>query len=264
MKLGGFGLIEHYLAMKDAGYDYAELDMPEIEALSADDYAKFKELTAQTGLPLLTGARLLPIVTPTFFVDGFKPADLAPYLKRSCHRTSALGIRKIILGNGKARSLPQPDSIKKEPMFLEFLKMAAEIAGENGQELILEPLGPKYSNYINTIPEAVGIIDKLNMPNLFTMADLRHMVWSEENLGDLSSYVSYIHHVHVDYPLSYPERGYPDPADGYDYSSFIKELINSGYQDTLTIEADIPADWTVAHDNAMTVLKELFKNDAAI
>ena len=33
MKLGGFGRIGDYTKIKAAGYDYAELDMPEIEAL---------------------------------------------------------------------------------------------------------------------------------------------------------------------------------------------------------------------------------------
>ena len=82
MKLGGFGLIEHYESISAAGYDYAELDMPEIEALSNDAFAQFKDKTASVGLPVLTGTRILPITTPTFFIDGFKPSELAPYLNR--------------------------------------------------------------------------------------------------------------------------------------------------------------------------------------
>ncbi len=258
MKLGAFGLTSHYKAMSEAGYDYAELDMPEIEALSEDAFAKFKDEAAAAGLPILTGARILPITEPTFFVDGFNPQDFVPYLKHSCSRCAELGIKKVILGNGKARSLISAESTKKEPVFLEFLRIMTEIAGENGQEMIFEPLGPKYSNYINTVGQAVELTERLNLPNLFVMADLRHMVWSEEDLGDLSAYVSHIHHVHVDYPLSYPERGYPRPEDDYDYGKFVDELIKSGYDDTLTVEADIPSDWNKAHQGAMDVLNKLF------
>ena len=136
--------------------------------------------------------------------------------------------------------------------------MLAEIAGKNGQDLILEPLGPKYSNYINTIPEAVRVIEQVNMPNLFTMADLRHMVWSKEDFNDLTTYVQYIHHIHVDYPCSFPARGYPNASDQYDYGAFIKAIIASGYQDTITVEVDIPADWNAAHNGVMQVLGELF------
>ena len=259
MKLGGFGLIEHYESISAAGYDYAELDMPEIEALSNDAFVQFKDKTASVGLPVLIGARILPIAVPTFFIDGFKPSKLAPYLKHSSKRAAELGIKKVILGNGKARMLPNLASIKNEAAFLELLRMMSEISGENDQEMILEPLGPQYSNYINTLEEAVEIISRVNMKNLYIMADLRHMLWSKESLDDLSSFVNYVHHVHVDYPLSFPERGYPCAADDYDYSKFVNELIKSGYNDTLTIEADFPKDWKIARQGAIEVLQKLFK-----
>ncbi len=258
MLLGAFGKIEHYEAMAKARYDYAELDMPELEALSKEDFAEFCELVEKTKLPCLTGARILPIVEPTFFLDNFNPDALTAYLQRSCQRAKQLGISKVILGNGKARSLPTPESKKNEDKFFALLKVMAEIAGENNQELILEPLGPKYSNYINTISQAVEIIDRLGIKNLYTMADLRHMVWSSENLSSLTDNIEYVHHIHIDYPLSFPSRGYPNPADDYDYNPFIQEILKSGYTGTLTIEADIPENWNDAHDNSMKILKALF------
>lgn len=259
MKLGGFGLIADYESIGEAGYDYAELDMPEIEALNENEFGQLKDTVAATGFPVLAGARILPITIPTFFVDGFRPNELAPYLKKSCKRSAGLGIRKVILGNGKARSLQSPDDIKKEAIFFDLLHIMAEIAGENGQELIIEPLGPKYSNYINTLPEAVRVIEHVNMSNLFTMADLRHMVWSEEPFRDLVNYSRYVHHIHVDYPTSYPERKYPAASDGYAYIGFLQMLKESQYDSTLTIEADVPKDWKKAHKNAMEVLGELFR-----
>ena len=36
MKLGGFGRIADYDAIRAAGFDYAELDLPELEELSDD------------------------------------------------------------------------------------------------------------------------------------------------------------------------------------------------------------------------------------
>ena len=137
--------------------------------------------------------------------------------------------------------------------FLPFLRMACDIAGENGQELLMEPLGPKYSNYINTLPEAARVIDAADMPNLFSMADLRHMVWAEEPFEDISRYRAIVHHVHVDYPLSYPERRYPNVRDGYDYAPFFSQL--TGYDGTLTIEADFPTDWISAGKDGRELLQ---------
>lgn len=254
MKIGGFGRIQDYRPISGAGYDYAELDMPEIEALNEAAFSGLQEEIAQRGFPVRTGARLLPIVEPTFMVEGFRPASLAPYLKKSCARCAALGIGKVILGNGKARTLQSPEDIRHEPVFVDFLRMTAEIAGENGQELILEPLGPKYSNYLNTLPEAVRVIELAGSPNLFAMVDLRHMVWSEEPLEDIAAYRDYVHHAHVDFPTSFPERGYPCGGDGYDYSAFLAALAQAGYDDTLTIEADIPRNWNEAYRGAQQAL----------
>ncbi len=257
MKLGGFGFLKDYEKIGAAGYDFAELDVPEIEALEEKEFERLCE-TVRTGkAPVLIGARLFPIAEPLFFTRDFVPTRLAPYLERACKRTKALGIQKVVLGNGKARSLLTVEDRKKEEVFLQLLRMTAEIAGASGQELILEPLGPKYSNYINTIPEAVSMIERTGMENIFTMADLRHMYWAEEPFSDLLDNVFYIHHIHIDYPLSYPERKYPDKKDDYDYSAFCNALKKSGYHDTLTVEADIPTDWVAAGQKAREVLESL-------
>jgi len=76
MKLGGFGFIADYEKISAAGYDYAELDMPEIEALSEEEFKRFREHVERLGFPVISGARILPVSTPLFFTDGFKPTDI--------------------------------------------------------------------------------------------------------------------------------------------------------------------------------------------
>lgn len=251
MILGGFGGIRDYLEISGAGFDFAELDMPEIAALSKKDFEDFEKKVREIGLEVLTGARLFPITDPLFFADDFSPEELIPYLEKVCERTARLGISKIILGNGKARSIRSPKDLEKELKFIQFVRMIADIAQSFGQELIIEPLGPKYSNYLNTIPEVVEFIGKVERRNVFTMADLRHMYWNKEPFENVVKYVTYIHHIHMDYPVSFPERKYPTPEDGYDYRYFLDILKKSGYNDTLTIEADIPLNWNTAFKKAM-------------
>ena len=60
MKLGGFGTIKDYEAISAAGYDYAELDIPELESLTEKDFARFKEKVTETGTPVLIGGRIFP------------------------------------------------------------------------------------------------------------------------------------------------------------------------------------------------------------
>lgn len=257
MKLGGFGRITDYDHIRLAGFDYAELDVPELEAMPEAQFHAFCHKVHETGFPVLTGARALPIATPWFFTDNFCPMDYKAYLEHACERAKFLGMDRIIIGNGKARLLIDHASIEKESRFIDFMRMFAEIAGNYGVEVILEPLGPMYSNYINTLPEAVRIIREAGMPNLFTMADLRHLVWSKEPLNDMAAYRDYIHHIHMDYPTSYPARSFPNMDDDFDYTEFINVIKESGYQGTLTIEADIPDDWRRAYMDAAAVLKDL-------
>lgn len=256
MKFGGFGNIKDYQEIKAAGYDYAELDMPEIEELSEEDFNSFCEVVKQNNFPVLLGARILPVAEPLFFTEGFKPESLKSYLEKSCKRSSMLGIKKIILGNGKARSFLTEADREKQYIFFDVVKMMAQIASDNGQELILEPLGPKYSNYINTISEAVEIIERLGISNIFTMADLRHMHWSKENFENLTTYKKYVHHIHIDYPVDFPERKYPNVDDGYNYKNFFDAVKKSGYNGSVTVEAEIPNDWKKAHEKLMQVTKK--------
>ena len=252
MKLGGFGFIRDYDEIRNAGFDFAELDMPEIEALPEGDFQVFLSHVEETGFPIPNGARILPMQEPLFFVPGYRETELEPYLRSSCSRNGRTGIRNILLGGGKARRLIDEDSIRREEVFLRFLRMLCDIAGENGQQVLIEPLGPKYSKYINTLPEAARVIDAAGMPNLFAMADLRHFVWSEEPFEDIVKYRELVRHIHVDYPLSFPERNYPSVWDDYDYAPFFAQL--KEYDGTLTIEADVPADWTSAGRDARQLL----------
>lgn len=114
-----------------------------------------------------------------------------------------------------------------------------------------------YSNYINTLPEAVQAILEAGMTNLFTMADLRHMVRAKELFSDIVSCADYVRHIHVDYPLSYPDRPFPKAEDDFDYTGFLDAIKESGYQDTVTVEADIPEDWERAYRDARRVLRNV-------
>ena len=255
MKLGGFGCIKDYADINNAGFDYAELDIPELEKMSEYGFKVFCNKVCEDEFPVLTGARALPIAEPWFFTEYFHLKVYEGYLERACRRAKMIGTKKIILGNGKARSVIDENGVDKEKNFIDFLRMFAEIAGEFEIEVILEPLGPQYTNYINTLPEAVRVIREVNMPNLFSMIDLRHMFWSKENIEDIEMYSGYIHHVHIDYPKAYPQRRFPKISDDYDYTPFLRKISKVGYDDTLTIEADIPENWKNGYNNVMELLK---------
>ena len=261
MRLGGFGKMEDYDRIRQAGFDYAELDMPQIEALDEEALEKFAQHVAGTGFCVPTGARILPYTEPMFFVPGFQVTSLEDYIRSSCRKNAKIGVKKILFGNGKARWLIDENSRAYEGQFIDFMRMLCEIAGENGQEILIEPLGPKYSNYMNTVPQALETVARVDRPNLSVMADLRHFIWSGEPLEDIAAYREQIGHFHIDFPLSWPERRWPEAEDGYNYGAFLSQLkaIDADGDLTLTVEADIPQDWEEAGRKARALLEKYWK-----
>ena len=255
MIIGGFGHIADYERIAAAGFDYVELDLPEIEELSDEAFEAFCAKVKEVGFPVLTGSRALPIAAPWFFTEDFSMEAYKPYMERACRRAGQLGIKKIIIGNGKARWLIDETSIQKERNFIDLLSLFSEYCEKNGIEMILEPLGPDYSNYINTLPHAVEVVKKAGNKNLFIMADMRHMVRGGETYDHIAQCADYLHHFHIDNPETFPARPWPDAADGFDYLPFLKAIKAIAPEGTLTIEADYPDDWQAAYRKAMTVLE---------
>ena len=255
MKIGGFGRIADYEAIKAAGFDYAELDLPEIEALPGDGFSSLCERVERADFPVLTASRALPIADPWFFTEQFSLDTYQPYMARACARAKRLGVKKIILGNGKARWMADAASRQRESNFISLLSLFSKICAGNGIEMILEPLGPDYSNYINTLPEAVQVIQAVGSGNLFTMVDLRHLYRGGEPYEDIVRCAPYLRHVHIDHPVTFPERPFPTVEDGFDYTPFLDAVKRAGYNDTLTIEADVPSDWVAAYRGAIKVLE---------
>lgn len=254
MKIGGFGRIADYEKIKAAGFDYAELDLPEIEALPEAEFEAFCLKVQQENFPVLTGSRALPIAEPWFFTERYSLEAWRPYIVNACARAKKLGIQKIIIGNGKARWLLDETSIQKEQNFIELLSLFSSICEENGIEMILEPLGPDYSNYINTLPEAVRVVKEAGNKNLFIMADMRHMVRGGEPYDHIAQCADYLHHFHIDNPETFPGRPWPSVEDGFDYAPFLNAIQAIAPNGTLTIEADYPEDWCAAYEQASKVL----------
>ena len=255
MKLGGFGKTEDFDRIREAGFDYAELDMPEIEAMDETAFERFASHVQETGFPIPTGARLLPFTEPMFFLPGYDSRQLESYIRSSCKRNAQVGVRTILFGNGKARWLIDESSLSRENQFFDFIRMLCGIAGENEQRVLIEPLGPKYSNYLNTVPAVLEAVERINMPNLSVMADIRHFIWAGEPFEDIARFHERIGHYHIDFPLSWPERRWPNADDGYNYGAFLSQLkaIDDG-ELTLTVEADIPRDWQKAGREIKEVL----------
>ena len=240
MRLSCFGYIKDLDDIAAAGYDCAELHVREIMSFDDAEYSKARARLKSCGIPAHVFDNPIPldsrIADPSF--------DLAYYrdfLAKAADRCAEMGARYFIFGNGKARSLPaEGDVAGAAEKFDEFFRMLLEISAERNITVLIEPLGKKLSNIVNSIPEAVAFIRKYGVPNLKTFVDYRYMVELDRPLSELAEYEPYIKHVHLDNPATvFPERVVPRQDDGFDYAPFLSALKRICYKEIVSIEASV-------------------------
>ena len=236
MKLGCFGSSKDLVSIKKAGYDCAELDFCEITDMSDTQFTTFyKECTA-SGLGFEVFSGLIPL-TERFFFKDFSLDFWLEHTEKGARRVSELGCNMIPFGAGKCRSIPEPVSLQDGSSHIaEIITAFSNLLGNYHIQLVIEPLGPANSNFLNTLPEVHDFLPSVKSQNCSSMCDLRHMHKTGESLENIITYHSIIKHAHIDFPRG-DLRYFPDPTDEYPYADYIDKLKESNYDRILTVEA---------------------------
>lgn len=234
-RIGCFGVVAEIDEIADAGFDYIELNMQELVRLTEAEFCTVCEKMKKRNLGADICSWILP-VSLDLTSEETNQADWIPYLETGAQRCSRLGVQAWIIGSGKSRSLKPENGSEKEQRarLLLFFALVDRIAASHGITTALEPLGPAFSNYLNTLESCVDFIQEIPDCSMKTMCDLRHMVHSQEPLSQIERYSSAIIHAHIDYPLG-DKRLCPLPTDGYDYLPYIKYITKIGIE-RLSIE----------------------------
>lgn len=244
MRLSCFGFIKDLDDIAAAGYDCAELHIREIMAFDDAGFRAALSRLRACGIPAEVFDNPIPLdcrVSDPSFDLGFYRG----FLEKAADRTAEMGARYFVFGNGKARSLPVDGDIAgAAEKFDEFFSRLLEISAARNITVLIEPLGKKLSNIVNSLPEAVAFIKKFGKPNLKTFVDYRYMVELNRPLSEIAEYEPWIKHVHLDNPLSeFPKRVMPRLDDGFDYSPFLEALKGIAYKGILSVEASVFEDF---------------------
>ena len=246
---------------KTAGFEYLEINLPDLLPLSDAEFARVVTRLRGIGIPLLSGYGFmpadLPIVGPA--VDAAR-VDAA--LRRGLDRAQQLGLSLVVHGNVIAGSRRAPEGFpvaEARKQFAEFCRRAAREAEARGLTVLVQPMGPKSTNVINTVADGLALVEEVNRPELQLLVDFSSMVEGKEDFAILRRAAPHIRQIEIQNPNG---RIYPQRADEADYVPFLRALKAGGYRGGFSIHGK-PGDFFTTAPRALTLLRGLIATELA-
>lgn len=224
------------------GFEFVQAAPELLPGMDDDEASRRKERLRAGGLPFaVCGVPLPGGVRVT--QQGFNLYVWTEHVRRSLHRMADLGCRKVVWSDGRARLLPvEGDVAGLKEQALQFLFMLCEAADALGIAVLVEPLGSRRTNFLNSIEEVGGFLPRVGKENLSSMVSLREMEPIGLTPARLPQHRRLIGHVQVENPrFGEGARRCPRPGDGYDYRPFFGALKAAGYTGSISLPDDADA-----------------------
>jgi D-psicose/D-tagatose/L-ribulose 3-epimerase len=217
-----------------AGFEYFEIGLRDVTALPEPEFERLLARAKALGVPFRMGLNFLPpeikVVGPS--IDRTAQDE---YLGRALARGERLGLETILFGSGKSRSFPE--GFSREQAFgqlVEFGQRAARAAGKHHLTIMIEALGTGETNTINSVPEAVKLVQAVGHPAFRMAVDFYHLGQTHETPAVLLGAGKVLRHVRIANPAG---RAFPMAASEADYAGFFAVLRKIGYRGGIGVEA---------------------------
>ena len=223
---------------KAAGFDYVELGVSEIAALSDQDFDAALDRVKQVGIPTPNANLFLP---GSIRLTGPQPTDpeqQMAYVRKAFARLNRLGVKIVCFGSGGARRVPE--GFSQEEAFQQLVAFGKRIAPEaraNGITVVIEPLRRQETNIINTTAEGFELVKAVGDPNFELLIDFYHLASEKEDPAIILQVRDHIRHLHMANPQG---RVFPLKWDEFDYAPFFANLRQVGYAGRISVEASSP------------------------
>jgi D-psicose/D-tagatose/L-ribulose 3-epimerase len=173
------------------GYDALEVAPFTLAAdpmtISDAQASKFRRIAEEAGITisglhwLLVAPSGLSIVS----ADAATRARTAAVMERLIELCSLMGGKYLVHGSPKQRAVPPGEThAAARARAIECLARAARKAEACGVTYCIEPLSPRETDLINTVADAVALVDEIGSPALRTMIDCSAAGQSENESVD--------------------------------------------------------------------------------
>lgn len=226
-------------AASAAGFRHVQMPVDVIMNLSDDNFIRQQEILLRHNItPEVCSSPLPDDVQVTEM--GFNIYVWTEYLKKALRRLTKLGCKKLAWSNGRTRVLPlEGDIVGAKEQVLQFLYLLCDVADEHEITVLVEPLSPMRTNFLNTLDEMRDFLDRVGKPNLFSMISMRDLSEIGLNIEVFSSYSELIKHIQLENPSEQKgKRISPKPDDGINYYPFLNRLKQIGYDGMICLPQD--------------------------
>ena len=159
------------------GYDGIELApltvSSEPHLMPAERRAELRRIAADAGVPI-TGLHYIlraPEGLSITSKDAAQREKTIDVMKRLCDLAADLGGKTLVHGSPAQRRLETADEADGRKRAIECWAAMAPAAEQAGVHYCIEALAPPAANFINTIDEAIAIVQAIGSPAIMTMID---------------------------------------------------------------------------------------------
>lgn len=244
MKFGVCGNLARLPAIKDAGYDYIEMNFSSLALMPEEEFVKLRdELTRQTfRAEAFNGFFKSDIV---LYGEGADLDAIAAYCETGFSRAAQLGGEVAVLGSGGARAIPEGMSREDaEEQFCRVLTVCGDVALKYGMRIAIEPLRASECNYINLVSEGAEICRRIRHPAVKLLVDFFHFYCGGEPISALTDAADVLIHAHLARPN--PDRTMPKEEDRETVALWARSLREIGYSGRLSLEGSHGSDFNAS------------------
>lgn len=257
MEIGICAGIDQASFAAKAGYDYIELPLCTLAALSEKEFSDAQKTIGQAGIPCRAFNLLLP--------GGMKilgeQADrklLEKYAQNAFKRAADIGGKIIVFGSGGARKIPEGMNRSEAwEQMKEVCRMFGSIAEGYGLKIVLEPLNHEETDLLNTVAEGVEMVRELGVPSVRLLADYYHMQIEMESVDVLKDAAPCLDHCHI---ACGADRRFPSGDDEELCRKFLGALRAAEYRGRLSVEG-VTSRFEKDAAESLNVLKRLKESE---
>jgi sugar phosphate isomerase/epimerase len=223
------------------GFDFVQAAPELVPGLDDAEIARQRDRRRSGGLPFTVCGVPLPAGVQVT-QQGFNLYVWTEHVRRQMRRMADLGCRTVVWSDGKSRLLPVEGEVAAlKEQALQFLYQVCEAAEGLGITVLVEPLGPRRTNFLNSLEEIAEFLPRVGKGNLASLISLRELEPIGLTPRSAAEHTNLIGHVQMENPRPAGERRCPRPDDGFDYRPFVAALKGAGYAGSISLPGDADA-----------------------